>query len=514
MKKTTIRIIAAVLLLSTVGSSCKKYLDINRNPNAAEQVDPKLLFSNAAVSYINVRASGDFYIPIALVGQSIASGGNNATAWGAPSEEQYDVNALSLGNSWRALYNYAGANLKEIIRLSEGAPVKNNNAAAQAKVLLGFVFYDITTLYGDAPFSEALNPDIIYPKFETQPQILEGILKMMDEAIAQFDEASPLKIADYDLFYGGNLTKWKQAARSLKLKVLLTMVDKDPTKAAAIGQLITAGEFISSPADNMQISYANAAGRYNPKYGLNRQYNNEQSFFGASKWVVNFMNSINDPRLGLFFEKPAAATTFVAPEPGEDIDDAVHARINRNYHAANQPEVLFSYQEQLFYEAEVQARGLGVATDLTKANLLYKRAVEESVKHHANMAKSNSLITSGSNAAIATAFTAAANAALANASSFAEALPELSSFGSNRAAVKYIHYHHWIDKWDRSLDAFTQWRRSGPEGDEVPLLTLPNGAPAGGLFRRYEYPVTAEIAANPNAPKDKIRYDAKMWFDL
>jgi hypothetical protein len=413
------------------------------------------------------------------------------------------------------LYNYAGANLREIIKLAESAAVPNNNAAAQAKVLLGFVFYDVTTLFGDAPFSEALNPDILYPKFETQQQIFEGIIDLADDALGQFDETSALKISDYDLFYKGDIAKWKKVARSLKLKVLMTMVDKDPTKAAAIGQMMQEGGFISSAADNFQISYANTAGRYNPKYGLNRQYNNEQSFFGASKWVVDFMNPTNDPRLGIFFEKPAAATGFVAPAPAEEIDDAVHARINRNYHNASQPEVLFNYQEQLFYEAEVNARGLGVTTDLAKANQLYKQAVEESVRFHARQAQAATLITTGAtNAAIAAAFTAAANTALAQAANFAESLPDLSSFATNRAAVKYIHFHHWVDKWDRPLDAFTQWRRSGPEGDEVPALTLPPGAPAGGLFRRYEYPITNEIAANPNAPKDRIRYYEKMWFDL
>lgn len=514
MKKITIQILGAVLLISTLGTSCKKYLDINQNPNAAEEVDPKLLFSSAAVAYVNLRASGDFYIPIALAAQTISSGGNTPTTWGTPSEEQYDINALSMGNSWRALYNYTGANLKEIIKLSESATVKNNNAAAQAKVLLGYVFYDVTTLFGDAPFSEALNTEILNPKFETQPEVLQGIITMLDEALAQFDEDSPLKISDYDLFYKGDLTKWKKAARSLKLRVLMTMVDKDPSKADAIGQLVQAGGFISSPADNFQIAYLNAAGRYNPKYGLNKQYLNEQSFFGASKWVVNFLNPLNDPRLGIFYEKPASAA-FVAPEPAEDLDDAVHARINRNYHNASQPEALFTYQEQLFYEAEVQARGLGVASDLAMANTLFKKAVEESVKFHATIGRSATLITAGTgNAAIATAFTAASNTAFANAATYAATLPNLSTLGSNRAAVKYIHYHHWVDKWDRPLDAFTQWRRSGPEGDEVPALTLPPGAPAGGLFRRYEYPITAEIAINPNAPKEKLLYDVKMWFDL
>jgi hypothetical protein len=159
------------------------------------------------------------------------------------------------------------------------------------RFLLSFLVYDATTLYGDVPFTEAWNPEISYPKFDPQPVVFEGILKLLDEALAQFDEASPLKISDYDLFYKGDIAKWKRIAKSAKLRTLMTMVDKDPGKAAAIGQLIAAGGMVNSPSDNFQVAYANAAGRRNPKYGLNLLYNNEQSFFGASKWAVNFMKS-------------------------------------------------------------------------------------------------------------------------------------------------------------------------------------------------------------------------------
>ncbi|MBO9683123.1 MAG: SusD/RagB family nutrient-binding outer membrane lipoprotein, partial [Flavisolibacter sp.] len=323
-----------------------------------------------------------------------------------------------------------------------------------------------------------------------QPTVFAGVLSLLDNALAQFQESgsSSSKISDYDLIYSGDIAKWKKLAMSVKLRTLMTMVDKDPSKATAIGQLISAGGFISAASENAKVSYENRAGRYNPKYGLNRQYNSGQSFFGASKWVLNFLNPLNDPRIPIFFEKPASASAYVAPEPGQDIVDTVHSKINRNFHKADQPEILFTYQEQLFFEAEVYARGLGVTTDMNKANTLYKKAVEESAKYY--------------------------GVAASAAATYANSLPDLNSLGSNRAAVKYIHYHHWVDVWDRATEAFTQWRRSGPEGDEVPPLTLPTGAPAGGLFRRYEYPINNEIAANPNAPKDKIKYNAKMWFDL
>jgi len=484
MRKVVLHILSVVVLFTTL-TSCENYLDVNKNPNVAEEVDPSLLFSTATVYYANLRSSGDLYVPMALAGQSIATGGSNPTGWGTPSEEQYQISPFFTGNTWRALYTNVAANLTQAIELAESATPVNNNAAAQAKVLKAMAAYDITTTFGDVPFSEAWNTEISYPHFDPQQQVLEGVVALLDEAYAQFDEDSPLKIEGNDLFYGGDISKWKRLARSVKLRTLMTMVDKDPSKAAAIGQMVTEGGMINSADDNALIYYQETSGRRNPKYEIGLQYNGGQNFFFGSTDVVAFMNDLDDPRLPQFFDKPEGADEYIGIENGETASDDVHVRISNYLHRADAPEVFFTYQEQLFYEAEVYARGLGIGVDLGQATTLYKQAVAASAKYF--------------------------EVAPATAETFAASLPELSSLAE---PVKYIHMHHWVDKMDRGLDAFTQWRRSGPEGQEVPTLTLPVGAPAGPLFRRYPYPITNEIAANPNAPQETTYYYDKVWFDI
>lgn len=487
MKKTYIYILIFVVASSLSLSSCKKYLDINTDPNKAEKVDPKLLFSYAVVSYANLRSSGDLYIPFALAGQSVATGGNNPTGWGVPSEEQYVISSFSNGNSWRSYYTSVGANLKEAIKLAESASPVNNNAAAQSKIVLAMAAYEITTAFGDVPFSEAWNISVAYPKFDAQKDVFEGAIKLLDDALAQFDDASPLRITDYDLFkYNGDLDKWRRLANSVKLRILMTMVDKDPTKATQIAALINTNNFIKDAGDNCLIRYIDASGKKNPKFALSEQYNGGRSFFFGNKYVVDFMNSLGaDPRLPLFFTKPAAAAGYVGVENGATADNNVNVRISSSLQSATEPEVLFNYQEELFYEAEVQARGIGVPVNLSNATTLYRRAVEESCKFY--------------------------GADAATAKTFSESLPSLTTVAN---PVKLIHMHHWVDKMDRGLDAFTEWRRSGPDGDETPALKLPLGAPAGALFRRFEYPITNEVSTNPNAPKNRIRFNEKMWFDL
>lgn len=490
MKKKFILTITVLTLILSL-PSCKKYLDINTNPNAAVKVDPKLLFSYAVLSYVDLRASGDLWIPMALAGQSVTDGFANPTGWsgGGLNEAEYNIDPLVYGNPWRTYYTSVGNNLKQAISIAEGSVPKNNNAAAQCKVILALSFYELTTIYGDVPYTEALRTDISYPHFDPQQTVLLGVVSLLDEALAQFDVNSPLKIGDassptYDMFYAGDIAKWKRLATSIKLRTLMTLVDADPTQATKIGALIGTGGMITSAADNFQVPFQNIQNKKNPKYYISEQYNGTKNFFFASKWVTDFLDPLNDPRLPKLFDKPATQTHYIGLEQGADGDDAVNPRVSTSLQTATEPETVYDYQDELFYEAEIYARGLGVPQNLPMANTLYKKAIEESCKFY--------------------------GVAAGTAASFAAGLPDLSTYAK---PADQINYHHWCDLMDRGVDAFTQWRRSGSEGNEVPALTLPIGAPGDGLFRRYEYPITNEINSNPNAPKTKIKYYTKMWFD-
>lgn len=497
MKQKFLIIFSALTLVMAL-PSCKKYLDINTNPNAATTLDPKLLFSYAVTSYVNLRSSGDLYFPTALAGQTVSDGFNNPTgfATGVLSEQEYRIDPLIYGNPWRAYYTSIGNNLKQAISIAESANPRNNNAAAQCKVILALVYYELATLYGDVPYIESFNSEIIYPKFDTQEVALNGVIATLDEAIAQFDlrvppavSVTPPKISDYDLFYKGDLGKWVRLAKSVKMRTLLTMVDKDPSKAAAIGAMMTAGGMVSSTVDNFQVPFQNIQQKFNPRYDLSARFNGGQEILFASKWVTDYMDPMNDPRLPRYFDLPAGQTHYIGVQPGADGFDNINPRLSiTNLHKPDQPETVYTYQDQLFYEAEIYARGIGVPQDIAAANTLLKAAVNASCEFY--------------------------GVASATANAFSASLPTYAG-GTGASSVLYnINYQHWVDLMDRGLDAFTQFRRSGPEGSEVPALTIPLQAPTNGLFRRYEYPISNEINQNPNAPKVIPKYYEKTWFDL
>lgn len=485
MKNIFVRVGKAGIFLALLGSSfssCKKFLDINKSPITATAVDPKLLFGYAVVAWNASKNSGDSYIPMALIAQTLSSGGNYG--WGKTnlySEE--NLSPFALGNTWKVYYSTAGNNLQLAIKTAAAA--NDKNTAAQCKIVLAELMYECTTTYGDVPFSQSWS-DVTYPKFDSQKDVFEGILKLLDQSIADLDPANPLKIGDYDIYYGGDIAKWKKLANSLKLKVLITMVDKDPTKAAAIGQLVqNPASLIASPNESWLHKYSTVANNENPKFRLNQRYGGGlQIFFFANKTVFDLMKPKNDPRIPKYFEKGPAAADYIAIGTEEEADDQ-SAIISNYLFRKNAPDPLLTYQEVSFMIAEAYTRGLGVAPNLALANTYFRQGVQAAMNfYEADPVAINTYLTTQ--------------------------LPDLTTAVN---PLREIRTQQWIDFMDRPIDAFVLWRRSGPAGNEFPVLTLPLGATAGPLIRRWPYSPD-EAAANPNTPNPAPRYYEKVWFDL
>lgn len=491
-----IRVILLILLSGVFFTGCKKYLDINNNPNQVTTIKPDLLFNYALVTYGSNRSAGDFYLPLALAAQTQSDGGS----YGWDAGDAYNVSTFSTGNMWSGVYVSTGQNMHLAYQMSETSTPVNNAAAAQCKILLAQSIYDGTMLFGDMPYSEAWQAvQIPYPKFDGQKDVLESLLKLLDQAIAQIPASNASAIIAGDLIYKGDLTKWKKAATAMKLRILMAMVNKDPSKAAVIGTLVQAGGLLASSADNMKFPYGTTKGNQNPKFALLDNYSlylpdGRNSQFFAHNSILKPMVAQNDPRLPKYFDRPAGQTEYKGVDGGETADptiatistskSALADGVNAPIFAMNAPELMLSYQEQLFFLAEIYARGVGVSVDMTKANDYYQQALEEACVYYG--------------VARAAAHTWAISRSLAAASN----------------AVDEIHLQQFIDLMDRPADAFVNWRRSGAtDATKIPNLSIPQGAPAGNLFHRWPYPVTAELTANPNAPQTNPTYYEKLWFE-
>lgn len=487
MKSIIKKYILLSMVACTAFTSCNNWLDVNDNPNTAEKVDAGYLFNYVAVNWSGNRTGGDSYIPFSMSIQSQADGGDMYGGWG---EAYYEISPYSTGNTWKHYYSVGGNNLQLAIQQAKNSSPENINAEAQCEILLAAHVYEATMIWGDIPFSEAWNKDIKYPKFDSQQYVLNGAIKMLDEALAKINLDDKNCISEYDPYYKGDMSKWVALANSLKFKILKVMVDADPSKAADVKKMMDEKKMITSAAGNLEFQYSENAGNENPKYGIIAKYTGGlNTMFFAHNNTFKPMEQYKDSRISRYFD-PGTDGVYRAldtRQPAEDDEDGnvFSSAISAYLYRKDCPDLIYSYQEQLLLEAEVYARGIGVGVDLAKANELFKAGVKASCDYY----KADEAKTTG----------------------FLANLPDLSKLTQDKAVYE-IHLQQWIDLMDRPLECFVQWRRSGTKGNEVPTLTVPEEASAKDLFRRWDYSPD-ELSGNPNAPKESPKIWEAMWFD-
>lgn len=475
MKSTIKSLVVVMLALGLVG--CEGYFDINQNPNRSTAADPAFLFTNALTNYATNR-SIDFGVAAAAFSQIQAPG----TFGVFVNPARYTISTFTNGNTWRSVYSNVLVNLNEAIKIAESSDPVDLNASGQCKIFSAFTYLTATQIWGDIPFSESLNPEITQPNFDSQEAVLQGVLDLLDEAIAQIDVTSPQGIGSNDLLFGGNMAQWVRFANSLKFKTLMIMVDADPTKEDEIRNMLTTADMIGSGDDNAFFPFVNAAGNKNPIWRILETYTGEDNicYFG-SEATINLMKSLGDPRLDVYFTPGPAADTLIPVTAGGAGSIAESARMTWGQSAPalirpDQPELMHTYAEQMFLEAEAELR---FNNDAATADALMREGVQASLDFYG--------VDAG------------------DASAYLNTIPDLASL-SVADARDAISGQQWIDLIERPLEAWTQWRRA-----EYPALELPFNAPTTDIIRRFRYPDT-EANANTNTPVQQ-ELDVKMWFD-
>lgn len=124
--------------------------------------------------------------------------------------------------------------LRNITKMQEacaGNP-QNNAYLAIAHILRVHNFYTLTMLYGDVPYSEALQGENMdkpveerfYPSYDRQKSIFIGLLNELEEANQLLKDES-LTI-EGDIIYEGDIKKWRKLANSYKLKILIMLSNR------------------------------------------------------------------------------------------------------------------------------------------------------------------------------------------------------------------------------------------------------------------------------------------------
>jgi hypothetical protein len=375
MKK--IYAIGALFLLS---ACTKNFSDINTDPNTATSVNPQYLLSTALVQTAYPYQNEAFLDKPAEAARYITKVRNEAD----------DLFGWS-GKTWDGYYGALTYN-KTFHDLAAANGMLQYTAISDIIKVFNFAY--ITDLYGDIPYSEALqskDSSIVHPKYDQQEDIYPSLLATLTAANDTLAANTQTIDGTYDILYGGVAMKWRKFANALHLRLLLRIAKKSPTAYTEMQNMLnntTKYPLFESNSDDAALKYlgVNASDSW-PGGNLNYKAT-EIDKYKPSKEIVDTLLRLNDPRLPVW-AAPVSSTTGYTVDPNlyVGVPNAIPSPYDYNggethiskmaaIFYANQSNLLkasmMSYTEQCFILAEVVQLGKVSVSGETAASLYTK----------------------------------------------------------------------------------------------------------------------------------------------
>lgn len=204
------------------GTSCKKYLDVNTNPNQATTATPPTpqLILPQALTTTAINMNGFNSYGAQLVGYMANAGGYG----GFGSAISYNFSSNDFSARWTTTYDNL-TDYQFILDQTEGKP-EMNYFNAVARIMKSHGFQLLVDAYGDVPYTDALKGAAnLSPTYNDAKVIYKDLADQLDKAIASINSGdntpgvTPLGAGD--ILFHDDMTKWKQFANTLKLRLLI-----------------------------------------------------------------------------------------------------------------------------------------------------------------------------------------------------------------------------------------------------------------------------------------------------
>lgn len=519
--------ILAVLLF--ILSACGDFNDLNTDPTRSSKINPEnqLIFAQLWFSGdLSTQERTNSIVLMPMMQQF-------AAVYYARVGGMYIKDATRMWVMWENSYQNDVVNIVDAVERTNGVATQTNLNAI-CRIMKVYTFARITDLYGDIPYSQAggaFYSQVKRPVYDPQKDIYDSFLAELKAAAAQLDPAKD-KVPN-EIFYKGNINAWKKFANSLRIRLALRLVKRDPEKAKAEVQdaYNAAGGVFTSNADICMTKHMDIQNNYSDLRGNSASAAiNQQS--GMPKMVSTFLNMLkntNDPRVNVIprcykqnvplkpFEREditaqvkASVLGLVGSNPGRYVYDdwvgpvTIKLANGTNYSAVNgdlkvemnncfmrnnAPFLHLTYAEVELLLADASTRfGITLGVD---AATHYRRGVEAAMKQ-------------------LSLYPGAPVIADTEITNFLDANPLQAG-----TELKQINNQLWVALMLNGPELFANWRRSGyPELQATPN----NESTSKTIPRRFQYPLSEkeQNTTNVNAAVAVIGEDdwlKRVWWD-
>jgi len=369
------------LSLALLGAGCSDFLrgpGLTENPNSATGGTAIQQFV-AVQANMFTRLEGQMARSAGMFTQQIIGSNNQQLTWGT----QYGASENDIPAHMSAFYT--GAGLVGLRNVQAAANTANDQfLEGIAKVWEGYAFGTATSVWGDLPYREALDPAIETPVLDPQQQLYGDVQARLDEGIALLRAAPTTGNCDPaagDLIYcaaagsrATQIARWIAAAYTLKARFHLHLVERNGAAAYALALAAANTGIAEAPTSATQAMHGQAPGDFRSFHGSTfdqdgniwAEFLSQRQDLVAGNSFVQILQGRADPRLAAYFNPNASGSVVGHNENNQPVPTgAVASVINtavRRVFTFRQPLVTWAENQLILAEAKYQTGDIPGAT--------------------------------------------------------------------------------------------------------------------------------------------------------
>ncbi|HOB83679.1 MAG TPA: SusD/RagB family nutrient-binding outer membrane lipoprotein [Bacteroidales bacterium] len=323
MKAINYKISAVLIIFLLIIVSCLDLEELNINPNGVDpaEAQPFLLMSTV-LTYTGQNVVSLGFGDLAGVMQHTQkdgwSGGHNAYDWS--------------DQNWGGYYGIL-RNTEEMLKKTEASGLEFYQAVAL--IMKAYNYGMIADLWGDAPFSEALQGETgnLKPAYDSQKDIYIGILGYLETANTllsksqdQYSDINPVQ----DVLFRGSVMKWRKFTNSLALRYYMRISSKESSLAKTGIEKIVGNPsqypIIRESSDDANIDYVGNS--TSDSWPCNTTFDVSETNWRRLKMcstLVEKLQELDDPRLALWANKITTPLVIDQAKP-DDYDEIVDGK--------------------------------------------------------------------------------------------------------------------------------------------------------------------------------------------
>lgn len=227
----------------------------------------------------------------------------------------------------------------------------------------------MTDMFGPLPYSQ-MRPGQLKVAYDPQDVLYKAMCKDLQNAIKALQAVDPFnrQYKEYDLVYGGDVTKWLKYANSLLLRLSVRIAKQLPAEAKEYAEFALQSGVITNNDDNAMLTTGD-----NPVFKVSATWGNS----GVNAEITEYMNAYNDPRRAQYFTAVTSRTAgkqyFGIRNGHPAVDNYVMADYSRPNLTASSPIVWMTAAEVAFLKAEGALNGWNMGGT---AEELYAKGVQ------------------------------------------------------------------------------------------------------------------------------------------